>query len=222
MQPSQNNSPIVLRRLLGLATRAECFLVHDRIYGLLGMTDVEIPVDYNKDIFELYMDAMFYFRDALLENPDYHREAYTVKLSQIFQRLLKGPFPKRFVGSTLPCVKMMGILAGKILPIDSTSVTVRDAGTSKTDAKVEEEAIARLRNILLLVEESTGYTVGTRNDRLLLDLSNCPKRHLVWTCIPHYFRATKRSILSGSDINLPESVFRASSIPINDENSRWN
>jgi hypothetical protein len=181
-----------------------------------------MPIDYNKDIFELYMDAMFYFRDALLENPDHRREAYTVKLSQIFQKLLKGPFPKKFVGSTLPCVKMTGILAGKILQIDSAPVPVRDAGTSKTDAEVEEEAIARLRNILLLVEESTGYKIGTRNDRLRLDLSNCPKRHLVWTCIPHYFWAIKRPILAGSDIKLPESVSRTGSIPINDENSRWN
>lgn len=36
------------------------------MYGLLGSTDFNMPVNYKKDIFDIYTEALHYFRESRL------------------------------------------------------------------------------------------------------------------------------------------------------------
>ena len=61
---SSDSSHNVLRRWLGMSQSAECEKLHNKIYGLLGIVDSDIPVDYEKSIFEFYADTIHYFKHA--------------------------------------------------------------------------------------------------------------------------------------------------------------
>jgi hypothetical protein len=219
-----------LRRLLGMAQRQECQELSDKVFGLLGMTDFDMPVEYNKQPFEIYSESMHYFQKALLPYPEEDPAIYTVKLSQVFQSLLKGPFPHGLVSRTVPCVKMTGILSGAIIQIDEGSdrEAVTDGSRSNPNAKVskdveeeEEEVTMRLRNILIEVEESSGHKIPTPHKRLVNELVvGLPMRNLVWACIPHYFKATRKSVLSESETKPLNDAARAGAVPIAKEEHR--
>jgi hypothetical protein len=91
---------------------------------------------------------------------------------------------------------------------------------SQDQEEREEEMAERLHNILL-IEQSTGCKPGPPNERLINELTLAPKRHLVWSCVPHYFHALKRRECMKSLIIIPDSVPRVGSVLVEDETRWW-
>jgi hypothetical protein len=204
-----------VRYILGLAQIAECDKLHDKIYGLLGMVDFNMTVDYERDIFDLYSEALHHFRTATLSRPQDPHEIYTARLSQLLQRLLKGPFPLENHNRKVSCVRMSGVLSGEIVQIDGPGTR---ASTQNRDAAEQIDNVykcfeERLEDILLSFEKSTGLKVTTPDERLADELTISPMRHLVLPCTPNYFYATGKAT-GDFERHLPESVPRTGSIPI--------
>jgi hypothetical protein len=214
---SISNSPAtsdnVLRRLLGLAQRAECTKMQDRIYGLIGMTNLDIPVDYDKTISELYLDAMFHFRNALLQNPLDTLEMYTVKQSQILQALLKVSHSDRSPNSRKSAVKMLGIMSGEIRHIDGgyEGPMAQDPNTEPSSEEFRIDVNLRVKRLLQLYTGLDLHSFESNFERLIIELRYSPTRHLLDKCSPHHFQATIQHPKPG--ISIPDLTSQSISIP---------
>ena len=108
----------VVRSVLGLAQLAKCSKIEDKILRSSWKTGIDMPVNYEKDLFEIYSEALQYFCKPFRILESDPCELYTARLSQIFQHLLKGPLIPKNLDLAIPCMRMSGILWGKIIQIE--------------------------------------------------------------------------------------------------------
>ena len=175
------------------------------------MTNFNMPVDCSKTPFELYCECMKYFKNALLLNPTEDSKIYTAKLSQIFQDLLDDPYSQGLIGSSVSCIKLTGVLCGRMLEVEKgagrestqgswTSTSI--AQVSKDRFEMEDEMVERMRNIFAAVGK---LTENNLSGRAIRDLVHIPKDNLIWGCVPHSFRAIKQSQSCKLELKLPNA-----------------
>ena len=220
-----NSTPGVLRLLLGLAQRAKCCKWSDKIFGLLGMVDFSMPVDYDKKPFELYSESMHYFKNALLINPRNDPAIHTMKLNHILQGLLKNPSPDGDLTCTISCVKMTGVLSGKMLQVEgSPGGFLADAprhDPNATDSREYEDIVdevnMRLQAALDAVHKSTGQQCQKPPELSGRDLIYNSRDNLIRGCSPHYFHAARTPGSSDLEMELPISAPRVGKVPLGSE-----
>jgi hypothetical protein len=209
-----------LRSILGLAQISECQEIRDKIYGLLGMATIGMPVNYNLDLFSLFTETLYHFKDALCSTLGNAHEIYTARLSQLLQRLLKGPLLPKKRRYKLHCVGMSGILAGEVVHVLDTGPAVSRQCPDATD-----ESISRAERLtyaleydlgeaLKWFERKHGFELAPLTDSMVSHFSSCPKQHIVFPSMPHYFHATKRPFDAEFIRKLPQQVFRRGSVPM--------
>ena len=92
-RPGDAQQEYDLRGLLNMSLSAQCFAPRDRIYGCLGVINVpNIPVDYNRSVFEVFTDTLQHIEHASVRGEGVLYDFYTVRFAQLMQVLLEGPF----------------------------------------------------------------------------------------------------------------------------------
>ncbi|KAI5460152.1 heterokaryon incompatibility protein-domain-containing protein [Mariannaea sp. PMI_226] len=199
---SSSSREIDLRRVIGISQWSKCSVMSDKIYGLLGMLASTIPVDYNKSIFDVYVDALQHLRHPSVRGSADLYDLYTVRFSRLLQRLLKGPVANP--GSTVSCFMVQGLIGGEILGLAdlSTSYDSQEARARASDLIIRySEAMEESKRASLsqLVDKfSFEYNQGSH-------LSSKP-------CEPHHFRATLEQEVS--NIEVPEVLPRSGNVPV--------
>jgi hypothetical protein len=127
------SGPFDVNVLLGLAHKSACSDPLDRVYALLGITDNKaIPIDYKKNMFELYVDMIKHMRNEEVRGPPTIQEFLTVQFSQCTQALLRGPHPN--ITKLVKYVDVKGVCGDTILNLGPTYHSSRSGVFSLDDA----------------------------------------------------------------------------------------
>ncbi|KAH6880004.1 heterokaryon incompatibility protein-domain-containing protein [Thelonectria olida] len=201
---SSTTQDVDLRSLIGISQWSSFSVPRDRIYGLLGMLETTMPVDYTKTPFDVYADAIQHLRYPSVRRSADLEHLYMVRFSRLLQKLLKGPISN--LQATAPCLIVQGLLGGRILGLIDISEThdskeLRDKATLLIDRHSESMTQSQQAKVAQLLDNFSfdyGYGKGSH-------LSSA-------ACKPHYFQATFDQRVDS--LQVPNTVPKCGIVPV--------
>ncbi|RYP77989.1 hypothetical protein DL771_000848 [Monosporascus sp. 5C6A] len=193
---SSPNRDIDLRNLMGICQWCECSVRRDKIYGLLGMFDSTMPVDYRKPLFNVYTDAIQHIRHPSVRGHSDLYDFYTVRFSRLVQKLLGGPITNR--SSIVPCFRIKGIFGGTIVGLgEPINREGRPATGRRAYGPLDESEKTKIAELLESFQPQYGEEMHLSSE----------------DCDSHYFSATF-SGAQGVSLQVPDALPVSGTVPV--------
>jgi hypothetical protein len=155
---------------------AQCTEAKDKVYGFLGLAhdcqDGFIQVDYNKSLFDIYLDVIKFFcrrrQGSAHSTNDLDRSMRIVYFSQLLQTLLRPPQPDpHFECTDDYVVQVRAAIMGEIFQLGPTSESIVSSASANRQWKASfQDSYSLPADIQKLREANQAYTAK------ILDMPN--------------------------------------------------